>query len=202
MVHSSHKHDAISGNSSWRNDWMQWGFDHYNPKDLGEYDYYRYIRYTKELPKKSSDQWLSQLNGSNNPKAQNAASYYNGQKAAHAEFYREIREKEEQEKLRIELEQQIKAIEDEKKKAEEKILADQQKVINQIPVTPISDIPVTISSPINNDEVPKGYHRMPDGTIMKGSKHKTEREKLVEKTSISILVIGAIGLYLALRFKS
>jgi hypothetical protein len=85
---------------------------------------------------------------------------------------------------------------------EEKILADQQKVINQIPVTPISDIPVITSSPINNDEVPEGYHKMPDGTIMKGSEHKTEREKLVEKTGISILVIGAIGLYLALRFKS
>jgi hypothetical protein len=67
---------------------------------------------------------------------------------------------------------------------------------NQTVVTPIPDITNTIIT------IPQGYHKMPDGTIMKGSKHKTEREKLVEKTSISILVIGAIGLYLALRFKS
>tara|TARA_B110001454_G_scaffold168454_1_gene158597 strand:+ start:1173 stop:2153 length:981 start_codon:yes stop_codon:yes gene_type:complete len=52
------------------------------------------------------------------------------------------------------------------------------------------------------DEIPEGYHKMPDGTIMKGSEHKTEREKLVEKTSVAILVLGGIGLYLALRFKS
>ena len=77
---------------------------------------------------------------------------------------------------------------------------------NQTVVTPISDIPVTTSpqitlSEINNDEIPQGYHKMPDGTIMKDSEHKTEREKLVEKSSVAILVIGGIGLYLALRFK-
>ena len=72
---------------------------------------------------------------------------------------------------------------------------------NQTVVTPISDIPVTTSSPIINDEIPQGYHKMPDGTIMKDSEHKTEREKLIEKSSIAILVIGGIGLYLALRFK-
>ena len=81
------------------------------------------------------------------------------------------------------------------KENQEKILADQQKVINQIIITPISDI----TNPIIT--VPQGYHKMPDGTIMKDSEHKTEREKLIEKSSIAILVIGGIGLYLALRFK-
>jgi hypothetical protein len=71
-----------------------------------------------------------------------------------------------------------------------------------IPTTEPTVIPHNPEESEFIDEVPEGYHKMPDGTIMKGSEHKTEREKLVEKTGISILVIGAIGLYLALRFKS
>jgi len=77
---------------------------------------------------------------------------------------------------------------------EEKILQDNEMELKKIE-TPISDI----TNPIIT--VPQGYHKMPDGTIMKDSEHKTEREKLIEKSSVAILLIGGIGLYLALRFK-
>jgi len=100
MVHSGHKHDAIYGNSSWVSDWLQWGYDHSPPSELGNYNYFTYRRISRCGNKcLERDAYLEKLKNDNSPKARKAFNYYNRIKKAHTEFYREIKEKEEKERL-------------------------------------------------------------------------------------------------------
>jgi len=103
MLDSKGKPISLTGNSSWASDWTQWGFDHFPPSNLGEYDYYRYRRYTKERPRKTSDEYLTMLNTLSSREAKKAANYYNMIKSKHTEFYTNVREEQEEKLLEIQL---------------------------------------------------------------------------------------------------
>jgi len=98
-----------------------------------------------------------------------------------------------------ELEQELRRIADEKKKAEEKILADQQNIISQTIVTPIADIPVT-TSPVINDDLDNllesdFYNRVLSMINLTKPKNYEPKLSLKPKDNNTMLILlGALGI--------
>jgi Fe-S cluster biogenesis protein NfuA len=134
MLDSKGKPIGLTGNSTWSYDWAQWGFDHFPPSDLGEYDYYRYRRYTKERPRKTADQYLAMLNSSSSSQAKKSAKYYNMIKGKHTEFYKIVNEKESQRLQKVEEDKRLKEIKD------QEITFNEQTNSGDFNETPITDV--------------------------------------------------------------
>tara|TARA_R110000851_G_scaffold108918_2_gene230672 strand:- start:184 stop:804 length:621 start_codon:yes stop_codon:yes gene_type:complete len=193
-------------NTSWEGDWIQWGFDHFPPIELGEYDYYYYRRYTKERPRKTADQYLGMLNRVPSKEAKKALKHYNMIKGAHASFYKNVKEEEER-LLEIQLEEQkkqneIKKQEEERlleiKKQEEKILLEIKKQEEKILDSKKQEEKTLSDLLIQSDELESFYEFDPitenKEIIESITVPAIENKEIPLETVTPVLVVLGIGL--------
>jgi len=93
-----------------------------------------------------------------------------------------------------ELEQELRRIEDEKKKAEEKILADQQEVIIQTVITPIADIPVITKTNDNLYDSDFFNRVLAMIELTKPKNYKPKLSLAPKDNNTMIILLGALGL--------